>query len=256
MLYDKLNECIEKVNSEIQEFFPNKLTGKPPNIKGLNLTNVWIHFGLNGSDYDTIKGKPLKDSFMQSIEHLNDNTLEFKKIRKQLLDKGFIYEKYFSKPITFYASHSWFPAWQHPDFFRVFPQYQNEINNIIGGKEFISKHQKTLNDRFIIFSDLLFVRDKNSKNIKSSQVLNNFSDLIWESWGCQVDYYKPKGITIANAQAQDFIRNRLGAEKYSYLVYRKNIPIILSSQFSGGALSDPLLGMLRDLFGEVSKTIK
>nr|WP_054549504.1 hypothetical protein [Lysinibacillus sphaericus] len=90
MQYDKLNECIEKVNSEIKEFFPDKLTAKPPNIKVLNLNNVWIHFGLNGSDYDTIKGGPLKDSFMQSIEHLNDNTLEFKKIRKQLLDKGFL----------------------------------------------------------------------------------------------------------------------------------------------------------------------
>ncbi|MEW9053446.1 MAG: hypothetical protein AB2392_19965, partial [Neobacillus sp.] len=51
---------------------------------------------------------------------------------------------------------------------------------------------------------------------------------------------------------QDFIKNKLKVDKYSYLLEYDTIPIIFSSQFSGGVLSDPLFGLLRDLFVRVS----
>ena len=243
---DELNcEILNKVS--LPKTNPN--TAMPPIIDGFLFRHLWVHFGLNASDHDA---EDIKDCFIQSIEHLNDNTKEFQKMKSRFRKKGIIYDTYFSKPIIFYASNGWYPIWQHPHFFNIFPNYYKELSSIPEAINFISKHQMTLDDRYVIFSDLIFIRDRLSKNIKKILILDELKDSIWNSWINQMEYYKPTGATIANAQAQEFVKNQLLGEKYSYLIDYNSIPVILSSQFSGGSLSNPLYGLLRDLFKQVS----
>jgi hypothetical protein len=253
MDFYELVEQIEEVNSIIKKsYMQDQASGNPPIVDGLEIKHLWVHFGLNGSDYDTKNGGDPNDSFIQSIEHLNDGSKQYKKLKKQLKSNGFIYDPYFSRPIKFYALHGWYPLWQNPNFFKIYPQYLDKLKDVPGAIDFISKNQKSLEDHYVVFSDLLFILDRISKNIKNSGILKTYEDSIWSTWEKQVGYYKPTGMTIANAQAQEFIRNKMNAKKYSYLLNYENIPIILSSQFSGGALCDPLYGLLNDLFSSIS----
>ncbi|MEK4271803.1 hypothetical protein [Paenibacillus sp. FSL R7-0026] len=251
MLFDMLRKEIYTLNQSILKQLPGRTTGYPISIDGIRFNRLWVHFGLNGSDHDTAKGKDIEDCFIKSITHLAEQSYEFNNVKLQLKDKGYIYDRYFSKPVEFYSSLNWYQTWQHPDYFDVFSEHLKMSECLPGVSDFFKKHQKTRKDDYVIFSDLLFVRERNSKNISKNLILDTHGDLIWDSLQYQIKYYKPCGITIANAQAQDFVRKRLNGEKYSYLLYLNDIPVILSSQFSGGALSDPLFGLLRNLFTKV-----
>ncbi|MGX4583045.1 hypothetical protein [Paenibacillus chitinolyticus] len=256
--HNELKEGMDNLNQAILEHLSartdgtERTTGSPINIDRIRFKNLWVHFGLNGSDHDTRKGRAMEDCFLKSIVHLDNGSREYKKAQAQLVKKGYIYNTYFKKPVEFYASRGWYQIWQHPDFFEGYPEYKDKLIDIPGALEFLLMHQKTAEDNYVVFSDLLFIRDRNSKNIAASLILETLGDSIWDSWMNQINYFSPMGITVANAQAQDFIRKRLKGEKYSYHVQHKNIPVILSSQFSGGVLSDPFYGLLRDLFMEVS----
>jgi hypothetical protein len=251
ILFDMLRKEIDTLNQSVLKNLPDRTTGYPTSIDGLSFNRLWIHFGLNGSDHDTAKGKEIEECYIKSIIHLADQSSEFNNVKLQLKKCGYIYDRYFSKPVEFYSSLSWYQTWQHPDYFDVFSEHLKMSECLPGVSNFLKKHQKTRNDDYIIFSDLLFVRGRNSKNISKNSIFDTHGDLIWNSFQYQIKYYKPYGITIANAQAQDFVRKRLNGEKYSYLLYFNGIPVILSSQFSGGALSDPLFGLLRNLFTKV-----
>ncbi|MFA4133859.1 MULTISPECIES: hypothetical protein [unclassified Brevibacillus] len=255
MPYYRLTEEIENLNSAILKHLPNRTTGMPISIDGIGFKRMWMHFGLNGSDHDTAKGKEMGDCFLKSIVHLNDGSTKFKKLQNKLREKGYLYDTYFKKPVEFYASQGWYQIWQHPEFFKAYPQYVDRLKEIPDAFEFLNEHLKTAEDKYVVFSDLLFIRERDSKKISTSSILKTMEEHIWRSWVNQIKYYNPVGITIANGQAQDFIRNRLNVAKYSYKIEYENVPVILSSQFSGGALSDPLYGLLRDLFIEVSSKI-
>ncbi|MEW9122034.1 MAG: hypothetical protein AB2421_04925, partial [Thermotaleaceae bacterium] len=186
MNYHDLITKVRDLNLKMEGALPNRTTGFPQSIDGMNFKYLWLHFGLNGSDHDTAKAEVMKDCFIKSIEHLNDNSPDFKKVRNLLLKEGFIYDRYFSKPVTFYSSVGWYQIWQHPEFFKVFPQYLSMLKEIPGVVDFLYKNQKSLEDRYVVFSDLLFIRDRNSKNIGKSSVLETLVDSVWELWNDQI----------------------------------------------------------------------
>jgi len=205
----------------------NNDTEEPENIDDLEIDKCVLILGLNPSSAEFKNDNEEKaNCFLKYIpeDNLND---EQKGIIEKLSKKMYIYNRYFKRNYELFDNHSDFNMlWQNPNYLKRYKKLLKNEWAFLNLDNFKPKIKK-----YIVFSDLVFIKNKMAKKIESKLENNNLK--IKELFDLQLDYYKPSLVIVTNAAASNLLNNLLNNGKdVSEMIYR-SIPIIFSSMVSG-----------------------
>lgn len=232
-LYKELHNLSNKVNEKIYSHFANcyevdkkELFELPENIDGLDIDECVLILGINPSASDITRNGIKQNCFIKYIPTNSDT-----KVVESLKKAGYTYDKYFKRHYELYCDLGFNMLWQNSN-------YLNRFNDILTKEQFeflqgyISEKKK-----YIIFSDLVFVKETKSKEIE--QILGQDNKSIYSLFKMQLEYYKPKQVLVTNASASLFLHEQIKRELqikddliYSEINYN-DVPIIFSSMVSG-----------------------
>lgn len=227
---DELTEKITKMYHEFKDEDGSR-HGLPENIDNLNLHNKILILGLNPSSVNKKNKKKQNSCFIKYL----DIDSEDRSINDQL--KDFCYTQYFKPNYELVKDLGYNLLWKNKEY--LTRQLKIKGQHIGEDAKTFLYDNATASDNFVIFGDLIYLVETNSK--KTCKVLNNFKDDILGLLKMQIEYYKPKMIICKNVNVSKFIcscMQKVKVEKIEFKTYDKlnNTPIVFSGMVSSGVL--------------------